>query len=350
MRNTKTTPLVIIATAALANQSALAQQPVGNAHQKVINQNMQKASGVFRGGNRALMLSRGDLQDDLGLSGSQIAAMKPLQDELQVVMRDTPDPVKQSAIEKKILAFLKPDQAKRLDQILLQISGANSLVHDAQLRESIGFSDAQVEKLVAMFKEKKIMILSGEEAMTVMTPNQKSMFKPMLGKKFGAKEVQVPLKVKVGQTVPNFKFKLANGSVSSLQNLRGKVVVLDFWATWCGPCIGAMPGLEAGYRKTQNQGVAFVPLCSVDSFANMTKWISNNPKYTLKFAFPSGDVDVAKNFGVDAFPTTLVIGRDGKLIGFYSGGEKKSEGSWDGKLGNIDLRLQSLLQRAGVKI
>jgi thiol-disulfide isomerase/thioredoxin len=109
------------------------------------------------------------------------------------------------------------------------------------------------------------------------------------------------------------------GKEISLAQLRGKVVIVDFWATWCGPCRGEMPNMKSIYRKFHDQGLEIVGV-SLDSERHKL----NNYVREENISWPQIYYDnpseqewnnpLARKFRVRAIPHTLLVDRDGKLV------------------------------------
>lgn len=115
---------------------------------------------------------------------------------------------------------------------------------------------------------------------------------------------------------------LDNGTEQKLSALKGKVVFLNFWATWCGPCRTEMPSMETLYRKYKERGLDILAVNSQEQQRNVASFIKTN-----KLSFPvaldrSGEVSM--RYGVQAIPTTYIIGRDGKIVSRITGSL-----SWD---------------------
>ena len=116
--------------------------------------------------------------------------------------------------------------------------------------------------------------------------------------------------LKVGSEAPDWTLKTPAGEAVTLSKLRGKVVLLDFWATWCGPCKVAMPKLQKLHEKYENKPVEIFGINTwerADAAAFMKK---NNYGYGLLL---KGDA-VAQAYGVQGIPTIYVIGPDGKIL------------------------------------
>ncbi len=122
-------------------------------------------------------------------------------------------------------------------------------------------------------------------------------------------------KVAVGAAAPEFALKDVSGKLHALSDYKGKVVVLDFWATWCPPCRAAMPGVQRLHEKFKGKGVAVF---------GVNCWENGDPEGYMKeqrFTYGlllNGD-DVAQAYGVTGIPVFVVIGKDGKVLSYTSG-------------------------------
>ena len=115
------------------------------------------------------------------------------------------------------------------------------------------------------------------------------------------------------QPIP-FTAKDLNGRPLSLTQYRGKVVLLDFWATWCPPCIGEMPDIIAAYRKYHARGFDVVGLSLDESRPALSAFIQrNHMPWRQVFGGHKFESAVPRKYGVIAIPFSLLIGRDGKI-------------------------------------
>lgn len=115
-----------------------------------------------------------------------------------------------------------------------------------------------------------------------------------------------------GNVAPDFTLKSIDGKNISLSSLKGKVVVLDFWGSWCGWCIKGMPKMKEYYEKYKGK----FEILGVDCNDTEAKWKAAVEKHQLPWIHvynPKGS-DVLDKYGVQGFPTKIVIGPDGKIV------------------------------------
>ncbi len=122
----------------------------------------------------------------------------------------------------------------------------------------------------------------------------------------------------VGQSAPALTFKDLAGKEVSLAALKGKVVVVDFWATWCGPCRMEIPGYIEMQKKYGKDGVVIVGV-SLDQKGpkHVQKFVEQN---AMNYTIVMGDDSAVEAFGgFNSIPTTFLISRDGKILHEKSG-------------------------------
>jgi len=119
---------------------------------------------------------------------------------------------------------------------------------------------------------------------------------------------------------PQFSIPSLEGHELALNDYRGKYLLVNFWATWCGPCKVEMPSLEALHQKFKKQNFAIIAVSNDIFGAQVVEPYIQAQNYT----FPVGldpKLKVSNQFGVTSLPTTFLINPQGKIIGVLNGAE-----------------------------
>jgi thiol-disulfide isomerase/thioredoxin len=129
---------------------------------------------------------------------------------------------------------------------------------------------------------------------------------------------------------------LLDGTAFDQKKLAGKVILVDFWATWCGPCIAEMPNMLAAYEKYQSKGFEVVGISLDEERDEVVKFIADNKiPWPILFAGKGWQDPVAQFYGISGIPQLVLIGRDGNVITTDARGEK------------LEARLAELFKDAG---
>ncbi len=136
----------------------------------------------------------------------------------------------------------------------------------------------------------------------------------MIDKQAAAMKIQRSLAV--GSKFPDFSEKDIKGKPLSIANYKGKVVMLDFWATWCGPCVAELPNVIKTYQKHHGQGFEIIGI-SLDSDQQKLETFTKQKQMTWQQYFDGKGWEnkLAKKYGVEAIPATFLLDGQGKIIG-----------------------------------
>jgi peroxiredoxin len=116
---------------------------------------------------------------------------------------------------------------------------------------------------------------------------------------------------------PDFNGRTADGSDLSLASLKGKVVLLNFWATWCLECRPEMPAFERLHREFSAQGLAVVGINAREETSTIRKYAKELGLTFPLISDPTGKINSA--YGVIGLPTTFLIGRSGRAVALAVG-------------------------------
>lgn len=124
-------------------------------------------------------------------------------------------------------------------------------------------------------------------------------------------------KAEEGQPAPDFTLSASDGTTYRLSELRGRPVMINFWATWCGPCKEEMPAIDEAYQAYKGSGFIVLAVNVEESAAPVDRYVSK-----LKLTFPvlldpSGSVSA--RYRVRSLPTTVFVRPDGIIDGMRAG-------------------------------
>lgn len=148
-----------------------------------------------------------------------------------------------------------------------------------------------------------------------------------IGKKLEA-TMQKLAAVGVGSIAPDITLPTPDGKELSLSSLRGKVVLLDFWASWCGPCLAEAPNVKKVYDKYKDKGFDVFGV-SLDKETQRDAWLKAIEKHQLTWHHVSSlkgwECPVAGLYNVTAIPATFLLDREGRIVATNCRGEKLEE-------------------------
>lgn len=139
----------------------------------------------------------------------------------------------------------------------------------------------------------------------------------------------------VGSQMVDFTLPSLSGNKQvSFSSFKGKVVLLNFWASWCGPCRKEMPAFDAMYKRLQAKGLEVVALTVDKDPADAAKFLSvvGTPSFTILM---DSKAQVMGRFDIISMPTSFVVDKTGKIV-------QRIEGFSEEKLGELEKQLTTL--------
>ena len=166
-----------------------------------------------------------------------------------------------------------------------------------------------------MLKRNYSTIIIGAIALIILfVPEAKAMMHQGL-MKIGLFQPKIEKTVENTQpkTEANYQFEMidADGKITTMEDLKGKVVFLNFWATWCGPCIAEMPTIQKLYDKFKDDKDVVILTVEVENKKEKAKNFMTSKNLTLPIVFPNSTIP--KEFFDYALPTTIILDKQGNI-------------------------------------
>ncbi len=206
-------------------------------------------------------------------------------------------------------------------------NGTRLTFHPTQLKDSIlsGVSDALGPCRIALESVDQLLIGNSIDEAVTKTAYQQWRLRYAQEPKFMTADANAPGgspggldSALVGKPAPDFELDLLTGEHFHLADHRGKTVVLDFFASWCGPCLQTIPHVAQLHRDSAGSGLKVVAV-NLEETPEQVKNLLNRLKLEMPVALDR-DGAIAARYGVNAIPQTIIIDHDGKVVRHFIGG------------------------------
>jgi len=202
-----------------------------------------------------------------------------------------------------------------------------SLKADTTLsRGSVAYYDKTIDAILALPAPKDVKESIGYSLVASYSymPDSiqqliKERYKEIISKEIYVSQFEKTLaaieKTKPGTVAPTFNYPDINGNMVSSESLKGKVVYIDVWATWCGPCKGEIPSLKKMETELHDQPIAFVSISIDDDKAAWEKMVKDDELqgYQL-FAENAWNSDIANAYAIRGIPRFIMVDKEGKIV------------------------------------
>ncbi len=226
-------------------------------------------------------------------------------------------------------AAKKKTEAARQSRVqAVHDNGTRLTFHPKQFKDSIlsGTSDALGPCRISLESIDQLLIGNAIEEAVVKTAYQQWKLRYALEPKFVTADANAPKSSGsaglesslVGKAAPDFELDMLNGDHFRLSDHKGKTVVLDFWATWCGPCLQTIPHVAQLHRDSKVATRKAVAV-NLEETPEQIQALLKRLKLEIPVALDR-DGAIAARYGVSAIPQTLIIDREGKVVCHFVGG------------------------------
>lgn len=194
-----------------------------------------------------------------------------------------------------ILAAHKGEQTDELAQVLLM----KAMLY-VQVLENIDKGEVLIKQLKADFPKTQM----GQKADDILA---------MLAKQKEAQKLQTAFAP--GAVFPDFNEKDLAGEPLSIAKYKGKIVLIDFWATWCPPCVGELPNVIAAYKKYHDKGFEIIGISLDKDEAALKSFIAaKGITWQQYFDGKGWESKLGQQYGIQSIPATFLLDREGKVI------------------------------------
>ncbi len=240
--------------------------------------------------------------------------------EIEVYLKENPDAADRAQAQQMLLISYKTlGQSEKTISIFKEKFDSSGEGSEANLSDLYNSGRTLFNLLVKANKKDEAMAIADEAIKkSVGHPKEKQLINAytLMKAHFNKPEI--------GDSM-DIKFTSLKGQEVDLGAMKGKVVLIDFWATWCGPCIREIPHLKKAYEKYHDKGfeVIAISVDEEDDKAKLEALIKEKEiPWVQHFDGKGSTNEFALKYGINSYPSTFLIGKDGKVVATNLRGEE----------------------------